>query len=266
MRTVAALSGRPERLRPARLLLVIAAPVLVAFGSWVWLGLMIADMSHIPGMASMMVAPRMITAEMFYGMFVMWAVMMAAMMLPTAAPMIAAFARMQAGDRAKDASWLSVAAFSAGYVLVWSGFSFAAAGLQAELTGLALMSPMMMKAAAPVSGVLLICAGLYQFSPIKQSCLRLCRSPMNFLMTRWRNGPRGALGMGMSHGAYCVGCCWALMGVLFTVGVMNTAWIIAITAYVLLEKIVPWSAAISKCMGACLFGLGLWLVARATVS
>ncbi len=265
MRTTISLPGQPERLRLARLRLLIVAPVLAALGSWVWLGLMIGDMSLIPGMASMMMAPHQITSGMFVGLFVMWTVMMAAMMLPTAAPMIIAHARMQAGSRARGADWLPVAAFSAGYVIVWGGFSFAAAGLQSVLTGIALMSPMMMKAATPVSGVILIAAGLYQFSPLKQSCLRLCRSPMSFLMTRWRDGLLGSLRMGLSHGTYCVGCCWALMGVLFAVGVMNTSWIVAITAYVLLEKVAPRSALISKCLGWCLLGLGLWFVAQPDV-
>ncbi|WP_428643816.1 DUF2182 domain-containing protein [Roseibium sp.] len=218
-------------------------------------------MSNIPGMASMMMAPRLVTPEMLFGLFIMWAVMMAAMMLPTAAPMVLAFARMEGSGPTPGKGWVPVTAFSAGYVIVWGGFSIAAAGLQAALTNLALMSPMMMKTAGPVSGAILILAGLYQFSPLKRSCLNLCRSPMSFLMTRWRNGPLGALRMGLSHGAYCVGCCWALMGVLFAVGVMNTAWIMAITAYVLLEKTVPHGELISKGTGGCLIGLGLWIIA-----
>ncbi|MDA3887338.1 MAG: DUF2182 domain-containing protein [Allgaiera sp.] len=265
-RTAGALPGRPDRLRLARLSLLIAAPALVTLGSWGWLGLMIGDMSRIPGMASMMMAPHLISPGMVLGLFVMWAVMMAAMMLPTAAPMIVAYARMQAGDRATGSGWLPVAAFSAGYVIVWLVFSLGAAGLQAVLTGLALMSPMVMTSAAPVSGALLIGAGLYQFSPLKQSCLRLCQSPMSFLLTRWQDGPRGALRMGLSHGAYCVGCCWALMGVLFAVGVMNTAWIVAITAYVLAEKVMPRSAVISKALGAGLFGFGLWILAQPLIA
>ncbi len=265
MRTTGFLPGRLEPLRPARLSLLVAVPVMAAIGSWAWLGLMIGDMSNIPGMASMMMSPRLITPGMVFGLFVMWAVMMAAMMLPTATPMVIAFARMEGGNRMQGRSWLPVATFCAGYVVVWSGFSIGAAALQAVLTSLALMSPMMMKATAPVSAAILIAVGLYQFTPWKQSCLRLCRSPMSFLLTRWRNGPLGAFRMGLSHGVYCVGCCWALMGVLFAVGVMNTAWIVAITAYVLLEKVMPRSELISKGAGTGLVGLGLWLMAGATL-
>jgi predicted metal-binding membrane protein len=188
----------------------------------------------------------------------MWAVMMAAMMLPTAAPMITAYARMQGADRARGAGWLPVFAFSGGYVLAWAGFSLVAAGLQAGLTNLANMSPMMMRATGPLAGAILVVAGLYQFSPVKHACLRQCRTPISFLMTQWREGSLGALGMGWRHGLFCVGCCWALMGLLFVVGVMNAAWIIAITIYVLVEKIVPGAELLSKAVGVALVGMGLW--------
>lgn len=241
---------------PARLALLLAAPALVAALSWGWLALMIGDMSAIPGMSAMMMSPHAITAPMLFGLFVMWSVMMAAMMLPTALPMILAYARMQAADRTAGAGWAPVAAFSAGYVVVWFGFSLGAAMLQAELTSLALMSPMMMKAAAPVSGAILVGAGLYQFTWVKMACLRLCRSPLSFLMTRWRPGTAGALRMGLGHGTYCVGCCWAMMAVLFAVGVMNTAWIVGLTAVVLLEKTAGRSRIVTVSIGVGLICLG----------
>ncbi|MDF2235297.1 DUF2182 domain-containing protein [Albimonas sp. CAU 1670] len=257
-----AAAGRSAR--PLRLLPLLAAPALVAAGAWAWLALMIGDMSRIPGFSPMaMMAPQPVSGAMLWGLFVMWAVMMAAMMLPTAAPMLVAFARMQGAGKA--GSWAPVAGFAGGYLAVWSGFSLGAALLQAALTDLALMSPMMMTAAAPVSGAILIAAGLYQFTPFKHACLRLCRSPMSFLMTRWREGVGGALRMGLSHGAWCLGCCWALMLALFAVGVMNTAWIVGIAAYVLLEKLVPRSLLLSRLSGAGLLGAGLWLVAGAAM-
>lgn len=249
------------QLTPARLAVLLGGPVALALGSWIYLDMMIGDMSIIPGMASMMMPGQMFLPVPLFGLFLMWAVMMAAMMLPTAAPMIMAYARMQATDRARGAGWQPVWMFSGGYVVAWAGFSLAAAVLQAGLTNLALMSPMMMKAASgPLAGSILLIAGLYQFTPLKQMCLRLCRTPINFLMTQWRDGNLGALQMGWRHGLFCIGCCWALMGLLFVTGVMNTAWIIAITLYVLVEKILPGSEMLSKLTGLGMIGAGLWVM------
>jgi len=250
--------GTRARMAPARLALLLAGPAAVAVASWIYLGVMITDMSTIPGMAAKTKSLQMFSPIQFFGLFAMWAVMMAAMMLPTAAPMITAYARMQGADRAKGMGCLPVFSFSGGYVLAWVGFSLAAAGLQTGLTNLAVMSPMMMKATGPLGGAILVVAGLYQFSAVKHACLRQCRTPISFLMTQWRVGGWGALGMGWRHGLFCIGCCWALMGLLFVVGVMNTAWIIAITLYVLLEKIAPGAEIMSKIGGLFLVGLGLW--------
>ena len=232
----------------------------MALASWIYLFIMIEDMSTIPGMATMMMYPQTFKSMQFVGLFLMWAVMMAAMMLTTAAPMVCAYAGMQGADRARGTGWLPVFAFAGGYVLAWAGFSLAAAGVQAGLTDLAIMSPMMMKATGPLGGAILVVAGLYQFSPVKHACLRQCRTPISFLMTQWRLGSWGALGMGWRHGLFCVGCCWALMGLLFIVGVMNAAWIIAITIYVLVEKIVPSGETLSKITGAVMVGMGLWII------
>ncbi|MCP4381310.1 MAG: DUF2182 domain-containing protein [Hyphomicrobiales bacterium] len=252
--------GVGARMTPARLVLLLGGPVAVAVASWIYLAFMIGDMSTIPGMSAMMMSPQMFSPMQVVGLFAMWAVMMAAMMLPTAAPMITAYARMQGADRARGAGSLPVLAFSGGYVVAWAGFSLVAAGLQAGLTDLAIMSPMMMKARDPLGGAILVIAGLYQFSPAKHACLRQCRTPISFLMTRWREGGWGALGMGWRHGLFCVGCCWALMGLLFVVGVMNAAWIIAITIYVLVEKIVPGGEVLSKIVGVIMVWLGLWII------
>ena len=251
--------GAAAHVTPARLAQLLGGPVAVAVASWIYLAVMIDDMSAIPGMSAMMMSPQVFTPMQVIGLFLMWAVMMAAMMLPTAAPMIVAYARMQGADRANGAGWLPVLAFSGGYVLAWAGFSLVAAGLQAGLTNLAFMSPMMMKATAPLGGAILVVAGLYQVSPMKHACLRQCRTPISFLMTQWRGGRLGALAMGWRHGLFCVGCCWALMGLLFVVGVMNTAWIIAITVYVWVEKIIPGSETLSKLVGAAMVGLGFWI-------
>ncbi|WP_169542880.1 DUF2182 domain-containing protein [Sneathiella aquimaris] len=252
-------TGSPSSV--ARLALVTTGPIAIAIGSWIYLGVMIADMSAIPGMSAMMMNPAMLDPLQLFGLFLMWAIMMAAMMLPTAAPMIIAYARMQMVDRNNGAGWMPVFMFSGGYVVAWAGFSLVAAVMQAGLTEFSAMSPMMMKVAAgPIAGTIVIITGIYQFTPLKQSCLRQCQSPISFLMTRWKNGSRGALRMGLSHGLFCVGCCWALMGLLFVTGIMNTGWIIAITAYVLIEKIVPSPQRLSKPIGAVLIAAGLWMV------
>lgn len=248
------------RMTTARLALLLGGPVAVAVVSWIYLGVMIGDMSKVPGMSAMMIAPLVFSPMQLIGLCAMWVVMMAAMMLPTAVPMIMAFARMQGVDRAQGAGWLPVFVFAGGYVLAWAGFSLAAAGLQVGLTNLAMMSPMMMKATGPLGGAILLVAGLYQFSSVKHACLRKCRTPISFLMTQWRDGRWGALGMGWRHGLFCVGCCWALMGLLFVVGVMNAAWIIAIMIYVLVEKIVPGGEMLSKITGAVMVGMGLWTI------
>jgi len=253
-------AGAAARMTPARLALLSTGPIAVALGSWIYLAIMIDDMSTVPGMSAMMMHPQVFTPMQFMGLFVMWAVMMAAMMLPTAAPMILAYARMQAADRRKGAGWLPVFAFSGGYVISWVAFSLGAAALQAGLINLALMSPMMMKTSGPLAGGVLVVAGLYQFSAVKHACLRQCRTPIGFLMTQWREGGWGALRMGWRHGLFCVGCCWALMGLLFVAGVMNAAWIIVITVYVLGEKIIPDSEWLSKFVGVILAGFGLWFI------
>lgn len=169
---------------------------------------------------------------------VMWAVMMAAMMLPSAAPMILLYGVI-ARRRCGGGEPASSAAFMLGYVGVWGAYSAAAAGLQYGLEEAALLSPMMQTTSIAFAGAVLIAAGVYQWTPLKQSCLRKCRSPLEFLATEWREGRRGAFVMGLRHGSYCVGCCWMLMLLLFVGGVMNLAWIIGLALFVLSEKLAP---------------------------
>ncbi len=251
-----------SRISPSRLALLLGGPVAIALGCWIYLAVMIGDMSRIPGMSPMMVGPQMFNPIQLLGLFTMWTVMMAAMMLPTAVPMIMAYARMRAGERRAGAPWLAVLLFSGGYVAAWSAFSLGAAVLQAGLTDLAYLSPMAMQVIpGPLTGGILIAAGVYQFMPLKQACLRQCRTPIGFLMTQWREGRWGAFTMGSRHGLFCIGCCWALMGLLFVAGIMNAVWIIAITLYVLIEKTVANSQLISKLAGVAMVGMGAWTIA-----
>lgn len=243
-----------------RLTLLLGVPVLITLGSWIYLAEMIGDMSVIPGLSPMMKTPSFSIAQVS-GLFIMWAVMMAAMMMPTALPMLIAYARMRSAELDRRRVWLSISSFAGGYVVAWSMFSAGAAGLQTGLTNLALLSPMMMKLEpGPVAGGVLIVAGIYQFSPFKHACLHQCRTPIGFLMTQWLEGQWGAFVMGWRHGLFCVGCCWALMGLLFVVGVMNIFWIIAITVYVLLEKTFPYSKALTRAAGLGLLSSGVWIM------
>ena len=172
-------------------------------------------------------------------MFLMWWVMMIAMMLPSATPMVLLFAAVNRKQKQKGNPYVATTHFASAYVIVWAGFSVVAVALQWGLEALALLSPMLTSASVVFGGGLLLSAGIYQLTPIKQACLKNCRSPLQFMMTRWRSGADGAFRMGVEHGAYCVGCCWFLMGLLFFGGVMNLYWIIGLAVFVLMEKTIP---------------------------
>ncbi len=151
--------------------------------------------------------------------------------------------------------------FAAGYLAVWAGFSAAAVALQWGLEGRGLLSGMMATTTAWMGAAILIAAGLWQLAPIKHACLRQCRSPVRFLAEHWRAGSGGAFRMGLVHGAYCLGCCWFLMALLFFGGVMNLWWIGGLAAYVLLEKLMPIGHWLGYAVGAGLVGWGAWLLA-----
>ena len=196
-------------------------------------------------------------------MFAMWSVMMVAMMTPSAAPMIllhAAIIRKRAVDETTTAA---TTAFAAGYLAVWTGFSALATLLQWGFEQAALLSPMMVSTSPYLGGALLIAAGAYQMTPLKQACLQHCRSPIHFLTGHWRKGTGGAFRMGLDHGLYCLGCCWVLMALLFVGGVMNLLWIAALAAFVLIEKVAPRGVQVGRIAG-CLMALGgLWLIVQA---
>jgi len=189
--------------------------------------------------------------------FSMWALMMVGMMIPSAAPMIVLHACVARRAQAKDQPLASTIAFAAGYLLMWSAFSLVAATVQGVLVHIALVTETMTSAGAVLAGVVFVAAGLYQWTPMKHACLAHCRSPIHFLSQRWRPGRWGALRMGIEHGTYCVGCCWALMGVLFAVGVMNLLWIAAIAAFVLIEKAAPFGLWTRRVAGALLVSWGV---------
>jgi predicted metal-binding membrane protein len=167
----------------------------------------------------------------------MWAVMMIAMMLPSATPLLVLFARSQRPRvGAAEGTWRT-GLLAVGYLAVWLGWSGLAAALQWVLHASLLLSPGIALTSTLAGAALLVLAGVYQVTPWKHSCLARCQSPLGFMLSRWRDGRRGAFRMGLGHGAFCVGCCWALMALLFVGGVMNLAWIAALAAFVLLEKV-----------------------------
>ncbi|WP_220767451.1 DUF2182 domain-containing protein [Shewanella sp. MBTL60-007] len=189
--------------------------------------------------------------------FIMWAVMMVGMMMPSATPMIMLFAKISRTRRQRSAEFVSSNLFILGYLLIWSLYSLIITLVQWQLHELTLMTPMMQSGNPIFSGILLIIIGIYQISPLKQQCLNHCRSPLNFLMTQWQEGNLGAIKMGLKHGQYCVGCCWLLMALLLIVGVMHIGWILALSILILLEKVVSWPEAIN--IGICLACLGFGL-------
>jgi predicted metal-binding membrane protein len=171
----------------------------------------------------------------FLAVLLMWAVMMVAMMLPSAAPTILLFAALTR-TRAAASPLPPTAGFAAGYVLLWGVFSLVATLAHMALEEAALVSSAMRTTTSVLNGLLLVAAGVYQWTALKHACLRNCRSPIHFVARHWRAGLGGAFRLGLFHGAYCVGCCWALMGLLFVGGVMNVAWVAALAVFVLLEK------------------------------
>ena len=194
-------------------------------------------------------------------MFAMWAVMMVAMMVPSASPMILAFAGVNRKRRQQSLPYVPTGAFLMGYIVTWTGFSAVATLAEEALHSAALLSSMMVATSGVFGGVLLLAAGLFQWMPFKNSCLRHCRSPLGFILTEWREGAWGAFYMGLRHGAYCVGCCWLLMALLFIAGVMNLWWVAAISAFVLIEKLTPAGPVVARVTGVILMLWGVWLLA-----
>ncbi len=189
----------------------------------------------------------------------MWAVMMIAMMLPSAAPMILMFTLVNRRRVEQARPVARTGVFVAGYLVVWAAYSALAAAGQWALHEAALLSDLA-AVGSGVGGALLIAAGVYQWTPLKQACLTTCRSPLSFLLTEWREGGRGALVMGLRHGAYCVGCCWMLMALLFVAGVMNLVWVVVLAGLVLVEKLLPAGEVVSRVAGILMAAAGVALL------
>jgi predicted metal-binding membrane protein len=195
-----------------------------------------------------------------YGLlvFIMWTVMMVAMMLPSAAPvtlLVASVARKRAAAGGQPGRPTPL--FVGGYLAVWFVFAAAATLVQWQLEAAELVSETMALASMAVAGSVLIAAGIYQWTPLKQACLRHCRSPLEFLLFHFRDGAAGALASGMRHGLFCLGCCWMLMALLFVGGVMNLTWIGGIALFVLIEKVLPWGGWMGRATGLLMVAWGV---------
>jgi predicted metal-binding membrane protein len=233
--------------RPALIALLILVPLVC----WAWIVVMARDMyGPMTGASAWTMTPVWDGRHLLL-LWAMWAVMMTGMMLPSAAPMIL-IARVASHPHA----------LAAGYVAVWALFSAGATALQWQLGRLGIVDAMMEIASPRAAAVLLLIAGVYQWTPLKRACLTTCQSPADFLTRHWRRGASGAFRMGVAHGVYCVGCCWALMLLLFAGGVMNLTVIAALTMLVAFEKLAPIGVASARVSGALLIAAAAWMAAR----
>jgi predicted metal-binding membrane protein len=198
--------------------------------------------------------------EDFFFNLTMWAVMMVAMMTPSATPMILAFAGLNRRRNVNENASGKAITFLAGYMIIWFSFSAIATLIQRGFHSIGTLSPEVIRVTPLIGAIILILAGIYQFTPLKYVCLSNCRTPMSFLATEWRDGISGALIMGLRHGLYCLGCCWTLMLLLFVTGVMNLLWVALIAGYVLIEKAIPAGQWVSRAFGLVMIGWGVWLV------
>ena len=236
----------------------LAALAAVTILCWIWIVPMARDMyGPMTGPSAWMMRP---TWDVRYVAltFAMWSVMMAGMMLPSAFPLLVLYAGRLRGDTGRARAALQLVALATGYLLVWVAFSGAATALQRLLSGWFVLTPMLEMATPRAEAVVLLLAGAYQFTPLKRACLTACRSPLSFVMAVRGSGAPAALRLGITHGIYCVGCCWALMLLLFAGGIMNLWVIVTLTTLVLVEKVLPFGEHTSRAIGVALLGLGVW--------
>lgn len=223
---------------------ILSTLAVVTLLSWIYLIDMALDMDSMMSMGSgsmsmSMTQIRSWTLSYFMAMLIMWVIMMVGMMVPTAVPMALIYAAVSRKAARQGSTFVPTSSFVSGYIVMWGLFSLGATLAQWGLDEAALLSPMMVSNSPGLGAALLIAAGLYQMTPMKNACLSHCRSPFHFISKSWRPGSWGAFRMGIEHGAFCIGCCWILMGLLFFGGVMSLYWIAGITLFVLLEKVVP---------------------------
>jgi predicted metal-binding membrane protein len=239
-------------------IITVAGLLTLAGLAWLYIAHTAATVSAHAGMS--MPSTRPWDVGETAGLAIMWIVMMIAMMVPSVAPVILLFASVSRRRRIQGVLAAPVSVFTLGYLLAWTGYAVLAALAQSALHAAALLSPAMASESPLLGGGILMVAGMYQWLPVKGACLSHCRSPLGFFSTEWREGVSGALRMGFRHGSYCVGCCWALMALLFVAGVMNLLWVVVIAGFVLAEKLVPNGRLLGRITGVVLAGCGLWVL------
>lgn len=250
---------------------VMAAIIIVTMLAWAYVLKLATDMNAVDmsdmdmsdGSMSSMLMPAFDawTLQKSLLILAMWIVMMIGMMTPSVAPMLLLYARVGRQARQQHYPFAATGWFALGYFLIWTLFALIATIAQWELERLALLTPMLASKSHVVGGGVLIAAGIYQWLAAKDACLTQCQSPFSFIQQHggFRSTHRGALKLGLKHGLYCVGCCWALMLLLFVGGVMNTLWIASLTILILLEKMIPTGRFIPRLAGLLLISLGLIL-------
>ncbi|HUD97838.1 MAG TPA: DUF2182 domain-containing protein [Woeseiaceae bacterium] len=248
-------------LRRERLLLGLVLIVVIAL-CWLWIVVMARDMYGSMSRSSAWMMTSVWDVTHLLLLWAMWAVMMVGMMLPAAAPTLLLYMRAARAQGADSHHGSRVYALAGGYLLVWAVFSMGATLLQRLLASGELLSAMMEPATPVLGAAILSLAGVYQFTPLKRACLRACRSPLSFLMRRWQPGWSGAFRLGLEHGIYCLGCCWALMLLLFAGGVMNLAVIAALTLWIVLEKLIPFGEPGVRVSGVFLIATAAWILLR----
>lgn len=256
--SASSISRLPRRHRIS-ILTVLAGVTAVA---WAYLVVMAAGMETMDQATLMGLRPWGVLD--FWMMFLMWAAMMVAMMVPTAGPMALIYAAVARKSARQGNPLVPTVVFVSGYVVLWTFFSLAASLAQWALDRAALLSPMMVATSPELGAGLLIGAGIYQLTPAKEVCLRQCRAPAHFISEHWRSGRAGAFRMGVVHGIYCLGCCWLLMGLLFFGGVMNMIWVAGIMFFVLAEKVLPFGAWGGRLAGLAMIAVGLAVLAAGT--
>ena len=253
---------RRDRLLVAGALVAIAA---LAWGYTVYRASYIGgEDGSMDGMAMTMPLLESWGAEDFLSNFAMWAVMMVAMMVPSAAPMVLMYASMNRQRRAAGRPLAPTGIFVLGYLVVWSAFALLATTGQWGLHAATLISPSLALTSSVLGGSLLLAAGIYQWTPLKYTCLTQCRTPLGFILGHWRDGTAGAFTMGLRHGLFCLGC-WVLMGLLFVAGVMNLLWVAAIAAFILVEKVAPAGRWVSRVSGVALMVWGVVVLANRVI-
>ncbi len=232
--------------------------VIVTALCWVWIGPMAVDMYGAMTGSSAWMMTRHWDFRHQALLFAMWTVMMAGMMLPSTTPALFLYGSVIRKSPESDRAALCVYLFAAGYLVIWTVFSLLVTVLQLMLSHWLLLSPMMELRARWLGGALLVLGGVYQLTPFKRTCLESCRAPVLFITRHWKSGPTGGFRMGMAQGWYCLGCCWALMLLLFVGGVMNLWWIVALTVFVLLEKVASFGIQAGRVSGVLIVIYGLW--------